>query len=200
MNKIVLKFREFIEGTRGFNGITMEGCYAIDIDTFLKFFDEYIKTGVNKLNDFHELNMLRWDIRQYGEDIMEGRIYESKETQRLLDMFREELSDEEIEIMLDMISTSKRQEEYQNTYEKKRLDASVFTSKQHVRKAVFDKHGKKCKHCGLEENLTLDHIIPICSGGENTVDNLQPLCKKCNSKKGKKANYIIGGVNYGSPN
>ena len=30
----------------------------------------------------------------------------------------------------------------------------------------------------------MDHVIPLCLGGANTRDNLQVLCRDCNSEKG----------------
>jgi 5-methylcytosine-specific restriction endonuclease McrA len=41
-----------------------------------------------------------------------------------------------------------------------------------------------CPCCGKKKRLTLDHIIPLAWDGRNSLDNLQPLCKKCNSEKG----------------
>lgn len=40
-----------------------------------------------------------------------------------------------------------------------------------------------CLRCGTDQNLTIDHIMPITLGGDNSLDNLQVLCKLCNSSK-----------------
>lgn len=42
----------------------------------------------------------------------------------------------------------------------------------------------KCLRCGLEEDLTIDHVIPLSMGGTNHISNIQPLCKFCNCMKG----------------
>ena len=43
----------------------------------------------------------------------------------------------------------------------------------------------KCAYCGRNAVLTLDHIDPVCAGGETTWDNSIPCCKSCNSSKNK---------------
>jgi 5-methylcytosine-specific restriction endonuclease McrA len=48
----------------------------------------------------------------------------------------------------------------------------------------------KCLNCGNTTKLEADHIIPLSVGGNDTIDNIQPLCRSCNAKKHiKTVNY-----------
>lgn len=42
---------------------------------------------------------------------------------------------------------------------------------------------KSCFYCGATENITIDHIIAIARGGTDSIGNLVPACKSCNSQK-----------------
>lgn len=47
-------------------------------------------------------------------------------------------------------------------------------------------YGYKCPSCNKIEpsiKLTRDHIIPLVKGGSNYIENIQPLCRSCNSSK-----------------
>lgn len=45
----------------------------------------------------------------------------------------------------------------------------------------------RCLKCGSDENLQLDHVVPISIGGDNAYWNFQILCRSCNSSKGNRS-------------
>ena len=48
---------------------------------------------------------------------------------------------------------------------------------------LCEKYDNRCLCCGKKKKLTMDHIIPVSLGGSNGIDNIQPLCRECNSSK-----------------
>ena len=53
-----------------------------------------------------------------------------------------------------------------------------------LRAEVFRRDNHLCLRCGAEDGLSIDHIVPVSKGGQNTIDNLQTLCMPCNVSKG----------------
>ena len=92
---------------------------------------------------------------------------------------------------------------YQRDYGKaNRTRLTLFTNNRRARKlqargSHTDKewqelkvfHNFTCLRCGKQEpeiKLTRDHVIPLTQGGADSIDNIQPLCAQCNSKKNNK--------------
>lgn len=68
-------------------------------------------------------------------------------------------------------------------YRRRNYNAGYFD-----REAVKQKFvllGNKCVECSGTP-VEVDHIIALSKGGTNHIDNLQPLCKPCNSGKGNR--------------
>ncbi len=89
---------------------------------------------------------------------------------------------------------------YQREYGKANRDKlTLYTNNRRARKlfakgshtdeewqVLKAKYNFKCLCCGKQEpeiKLTRDHIRPLILGGSDSIDNIQPLCAKCNSKK-----------------
>jgi HNH endonuclease len=49
--------------------------------------------------------------------------------------------------------------------------------------ALVARDGAQCAHCAAQNDLSIDHITPLIRGGTNDLDNLQLLCRSCNSSK-----------------
>lgn len=55
-----------------------------------------------------------------------------------------------------------------------------------VRLTIWRKHGMLCQMCRQptdERGFDLDHHIPLEIGGDDTDDNLRPLCRPCHRLK-----------------
>lgn len=48
---------------------------------------------------------------------------------------------------------------------------------------LCDHYGNLCVCCKQKKPLTADHVIPVSKGGSSNIDNIQPLCRECNSRK-----------------
>ncbi|HKE66408.1 MAG TPA: HNH endonuclease [Micromonosporaceae bacterium] len=58
--------------------------------------------------------------------------------------------------------------------------------------AKLDEYGHKCAYCGTRA-VERDHVVPLSKGGTDTIDNIVPACRSCNSMKSDRINWK-GGV------
>lgn len=69
-----------------------------------------------------------------------------------------------------------------------------------VRDRVLAKFNNRCAYCNSQENLEIDHIIPLSKGGKHDEINFQALCRACNRKKSNSidcSQYFKAGKNKG---
>jgi 5-methylcytosine-specific restriction endonuclease McrA len=52
------------------------------------------------------------------------------------------------------------------------------------RRRILARDGHQCLRCEGTQHLTIDHIMPRHHNGPPHDDNLQTLCRSCNSSKG----------------
>ena len=67
---------------------------------------------------------------------------------------------------------------------KRKMKRKIYSDEE--RKIIYNKSGGRCELCGLritQENMTLDHIIPLSMGGKDDIENLQAACFTCNQFK-----------------
>lgn len=65
------------------------------------------------------------------------------------------------------------------------LRKSQRTIDQHVAWKVFKRDNYKCRYCGKEGPLTVDHVILWENGGATVEDNLISACSRCNKTRGR---------------
>jgi 5-methylcytosine-specific restriction endonuclease McrA len=56
------------------------------------------------------------------------------------------------------------------------------TKRERLRAQAFKMYGKTCNYCG-DIGLEVDHVIELAAGGEDSIENLQVLCKNCHKQK-----------------
>lgn len=51
---------------------------------------------------------------------------------------------------------------------------------------LLRRHNRRCAYCGAEGRpLTRDHIMPLVLGGSDSIENIAPACRPCNSEKAR---------------
>ncbi|MDQ2787831.1 MAG: HNH endonuclease [Chloroflexota bacterium] len=70
------------------------------------------------------------------------------------------------------------------------------------RLAIYIRDSFQCAYCGCDlrhaapADITLDHLLPRSTGGDNSNTNLITACRSCNSSRGAKpwVDYATGGA------
>jgi hypothetical protein len=67
-------------------------------------------------------------------------------------------------------------------------NSNRYSFSEFEKQSICSANNYKCNDCGIDlvdRDFQIDHIVPISIGGKNSIENLQPLCNNCHSKKCK---------------
>lgn len=53
-------------------------------------------------------------------------------------------------------------------------------------KEILKLKAKSCFYCGSNQNIEIDHRVPVSRGGSHSIGNLVSACRKCNRSKSNK--------------
>lgn len=84
---------------------------------------------------------------------------------------------------LSMTPEMSRLYEMRRLHRKKSLGGHFTLEEWTKKKEMFDYRCLWCEKKEPEIKLSADHRIPISKGGSSNIENIQPLCRNCNSKK-----------------
>lgn len=179
---------EFLTDSVSFTGITFGGYFNIPENHLIELWNHYKKTGENLLDDYCAVrDIVEKSHPKYCNPLKSSEA--NKELRRISKIRRLQLfKPSYIHQALYKVQELRKAYVAQRVsdVEKKRNKASSYISKPKVRDEIFDTYGEQCLKCGSEDDICIDHIEPVSRGGKNELDNLQPLCRSCNSTKGTK--------------
>ncbi len=74
-------------------------------------------------------------------------------------------------------------------FESRNLMSNLITfrssdAKRIWRSQIKNRDGNQCVYCGSSEELTIDHVRPLCKGGQTNSQNCVTACRSCNQAKG----------------
>ena len=76
----------------------------------------------------------------------------------------------------------------------KEYEVEFNISLEEVRELLYKHYGRTCNYCDsrlLVSNMACDHIMPLSLGGCSTPKNLQMICMRCITRKGRLTNRIF---------
>lgn len=147
------------------------------LDTLNLALDNYEEVAA--INDFADGCWVEWALRTEQPNlgyraklILQGKYandLDRKRAQEVLDALGQKRRKYKEQALRRMLVTERRR---------------IFQKRQpQLMLALIERDGCQCKQCGSQDDLTVDHIIPLSKGGSDDLDNLQLLCQSCNSQK-----------------
>jgi hypothetical protein len=136
-------------------------------ENFRDFEDKFdTAIGYGRVLSLEEYEDIRFDLKEFVLDLVEGHDFDLIDLKMIFDA--------------------------ENWLTRRRKD--YLRKARSLKLEMLDSgHELRCCHpdCGKNEDVTIDHIIPISKGGTDELNNLQFLCRSHNSAKGNRVPEFI---------
>jgi 5-methylcytosine-specific restriction endonuclease McrA len=177
---------DLIMGGDRFGMVAMQGLYSLPRSVFKIGVEAALREGIDVLDEHAFIVGAFWDTNHPEVGLLDADL---ERLESLLDggsfWDLDSFSDYGTRNDLELLARKQRElRSRQESYLERRRKANRYVQKKKVREAVFKRDGFVCAECGTHRDLSLDHIVPVVAGGEDRLDNLQVLCRSCNSSKG----------------
>lgn len=178
------------------NNLDREGLFC---NTCLEYFNNKTRNSLPKIKKClsckkimtrpNNVSNISWAKRNKCDDCLKEKRRECsknhylsntqkyKDKNKLRKKYFEEYRKSENGKLRKKISNSKRRAQ---KYKTKSKNVCNFIIK------LFSDPNKHCFYCKTNENLTIEHKIPLSKNGTHTEDNIVLACSSCNSRKGTK--------------
>ena len=152
---------------------------ALELWSYFRNVIDWIEATFNT-NKYYRKEMLGLDwgrlYREYGKNIYNPETIEARVKALMED---------------DEVTEKKGIYEYVLSGESERIarKLSKRTFSNADKRTIYERQNAKCAKCGKHfefSEMEGDHVIPWWRGGKTIIDNLQMLCKECNSGKAGK--------------
>lgn len=148
-----------------------------------------IKFALDHQDEFESLYEIQYfkNKREHGDKYIEDHLSESIEFLRihLTRIIEGGIASDRIKkYSSDLLDVLEKEEVKAQRYKNLRQD--IIVRREEIRGKLRERGEDACQQCGSKEDLCIDHIKPLSKGGDNNMDNLQFLCRSCNSSKSNK--------------
>lgn len=148
----------------------------------------YEKRAINNMGKENEIKDYKheWYLANRDRLLEERKQYYDANKEKILDYQNKYYSDNDGKVKARVRRWQKKNPEKRSEYAHRRRTWKMHNGRNDLTAdeiKLLKESFPFCVYCGTDEDLTIDHIVPLSKGGENTFGNCTIACRSCNASK-----------------